>query len=170
MKVTLATISDLKEIQKMYTEIVKDMHEIGITIWNEVYPNTVFESDIENEVLYIIRNDTNEIIAGFALNNSNIGEDFVEWADKEVKVLYLDRFGINVKYKRQGLAKTTLEFAEKIAIEKGAKYLRLFVVDSNTAAIDTYLKYGYDRVDGVFEDNVHTGVLLYEYGYEKEIC
>ena len=53
-------------------------------------------------------------------------------------------------------------------LRKDAKYLRLFVVDINKPAINLYLKNGFKRVDGIYEERIGDSVLR-EYGFEIEI-
>lgn len=60
--------------------------------------------------------DNTEILSAFALCDSNSGANAVEWKDCSGKALYIDRLGV--------------------------KYLRLFVVDINTPAIQLYTKNG----------------------------
>ena len=52
MKVVIAKLEDLNKIKEMYTEIVENMYDNNIKIWNEYYPNEVFKSDIEQGTLY----------------------------------------------------------------------------------------------------------------------
>lgn len=61
-----------------------------------------------------------------------------------------------------------LKSAMQLAKQKGAKYLRLFVVDINKPAINLYLKNGFNQVDGIYEERIDDFV-LYEYGFEIEI-
>ncbi|WP_376774592.1 GNAT family N-acetyltransferase [Clostridium thailandense] len=73
--------------------------------------------------------------------------------------MYLDCFGVNVNYSRQGIGSLML---------KQAKYLRLFVVDINKPAINVYLKNGFKQVDGIYEEKIDDGLILREYGFEIE--
>ena len=41
-------MGDLKELKDMYKEIVKDMNDNNIQIWDDVYPCDFFENDIKN--------------------------------------------------------------------------------------------------------------------------
>lgn len=57
-------------------------------------------------------------------NMGNAGANMVEWKNNQANALYLDRFGVNVNY------------------------LRLFVVDINSPAIELYQKLGFIRAGG----------------------
>ena len=82
--------------------------------------------------------------------------------------MYIDRLGVNVKYLRQGIGSKMLEQAEKLAGEKGAKWLRLFVVDINKPALDLYEKCGFKRAGGIYQERIAPDLVFQEYGLEKQ--
>ena len=59
-----------------------------------------------------------------------------------------------------------LNKAKVISKNLGANYLRLFVVDINEPAISLYIKNGFKRVKGMYEERFDDGFVLYEFGYE----
>ena len=59
-----------------------------------------------------------------------------------------------------------LERAKDTAKDLGAEYLRLFVVDINTPAIQLYLKNGFTRGAGVYDLIIDNDLVLQEYGFE----
>lgn len=168
MNLRLAKKSDLPQLKAMYEKIIDNMNKNHIQIWDEIYPCEFFQDDIENKSLYILTED-NDIVAAFALCESNDGEDHLKWRNVKEKALYIDRLGVNVNYLRQGIGGLMLKNAMELAKRKNAKYLRLFVVDINKPAINLYLKSGLKRVDGIYEERVDDFVLR-EYGFEMEIA
>ena len=62
-----------------------------------------------------------------------------------------------------------LDKAKEIAQTFGAEYLRLFVVDINIPAIQLYLKNGFVKADGVYDEVFDDGYVLHEYGYEIKL-
>jgi ribosomal protein S18 acetylase RimI-like enzyme len=110
--------------------------------------------------------ENDNIVAAFALCESNAGESYVKWESANDKALYLDRFGVNVDYSRQGIGSIMLKHAITISKQKNAKYLRLFVVDINKPAINVYLKNGFRQVDGIYEERIDDDIVLREYGFE----
>lgn len=164
MNLRLAKKNDLHQLKQMYERIIDNMNKNNIQIWDEVYPCEFFQEDIENKRLYILTED-DDIVAAFALCESNDGEEYLKWKNTKEKALYIDRFGVNVKYLRQGIAGLMLKNAMELAKLKNAKYLRLFVVDINKPAINLYLKNGFKQVDGIYEEKIKDFV-LYEYGFE----
>lgn len=165
MKLRLAEISDLSQLKDVFTEITAEMTRNCGEIWNEYYPCELFEEDIERGELYVL-DDNGTIAAAYVLCGTNEAEEYIEWQDKKAKVLYIDRFGVNVNYQRRGIAGTMLRFAADIAREKNAAYVRLFVVDRNIPAINLYEKNGFKRMDGVFYEEIDEGVVYTEFGYE----
>ena len=51
----------------------------------------------------------------------------------------------------------------------GMEYLRLFVADINKPAIQLYVKNGFRKVEGVYEEVFEDGFVLREYGYEIKV-
>lgn len=165
MDLRLASMDDLSQLKAMYKKIVENMIENNIHIWDEIYPCEFFGDDIENNRLYVLI-ENNEIVAAFALCHSNMGEDCVQWENKQDKALYMNRLGVNVNYLRKGFGKIVLDFAIGLSREKEAKYLRLFVADTNKPAIDFYVKNGFHKVDGVYDEIVNDDLVLHEFGFE----
>lgn len=168
MELRLAKMDDLPQLKTVYGRIIDNMNKANICIWDDVYPCEFFAEDIENSRLYIL-NDSNEIAAAFALCSSNTGADCVGWKNKDEKALYIDRLGVNVEYLRKGIGSIMINWAASLAKEKGAKYLRLFVVDINEPAIKLYLKNGFIKADGVFEEEIDDKFVLREYGFEMKL-
>lgn len=167
MNLRLANMCDLPKIKVIYGKIIDNMNKNNIQIWNEIYPCEVFYDDIVNNRLYVLT-ENDEIVSAFALSNSNLGEEYMKWANKDAKALYIDRFGVNVNYLRKGIGSVMINKAIAIARDSSAKYIRLFVVDINKPAINFYLKNGFKQVDGIYEERIDDFVLS-EYGFEIKV-
>lgn len=124
--------------------------------------------DIKNNQLYVLLNN-GEIVSAFVLSNTNLGEDAVKWNDNHAEAIYIDRLGVNIKYSKKGIGSLMLDKAKEIAKTLDAKYLRLFVVDRNIPAIQLYIKNGFVKVDGVYDEVFDDGFVLHEYGYEIKL-
>lgn len=168
MEFRLAVMSDLKQLKEMYSLIVKDMDENNIQIWDEIYPCKFFENDIMNNQMYVLT-DKEEIISAFVLCDTNVGEKEVEWNNNLGKSIYLDRLGINIKYKHQGFGSLMITKAREVARNLGFEYLRLFVVDINIPAIQLYEKNGLTKAEGFYDEVFDDGFVLHEYGYEIKV-
>ncbi len=160
----LATKHDIPELTILYKAIIKDMNNNGYMFWTEDYPlNNIINDTYDNKV-YIVTKD-NIIISCFTLNENNPGNNHVTWIDNSVTYLYIDRLGVNVNYKRQGIASLTLKEAIRITKEANRDYLRLFVAATNKPAIGLYASNGFKIAEGVFNDTVN-GIYLEELGIE----
>lgn len=164
MNLRLATENDLPQLKAVYNKITDNLNKNNICIWNESYPNDVFIEDIESEYLYILE-DGGIIVSAFALVETDAGEDDMTWEKQNAKVLYLNRLGVNVDYLRQGIGEMMLKQSICIAGEKGAEYVRLFVVDFNTPAIELYEKCGFKKARGLYT-KIIDDLVLTEYAYE----
>lgn len=168
MEFRLATIHDLPQIKTVYKEIIRDMYEKHIDIWDEIYPCDFFEEDIKQDKMYVLV-DNGIIAAGFVLCDNNSGSESVRWKCNACKALYLDRLGVNVKYTRKGVGSIMLKKAEEIAKNLGADYIRLFVVDINLPAIKLYEKNHYSKALGIYDEVIDDTLILHEYGFEKKV-
>lgn len=168
MEVILAKQEDLKCIKDIYIKIVNNMISNGITIWNNYYPIEVFEEDIKNNNLYLLK-DNNSILGAFVMYEHKDIEKDVEWSDINSKAYLLNRVGVNVDYLRKGIGQKLVEEACNLAKEKNAKYLRLLVCQENTPAIKLYEKCNFKRVNGIHEEKIREDYSIFEYAYEKEL-
>lgn len=82
------------------------------------------------------------------------------------KALYIDRLGVNVDYFRQGIGSLAFKKAITLVKKKGTEYLRLFVVDINHPAINLYIKNGFKRVQGIYDEVIDDELTLHEFGLE----
>lgn len=165
MELVLAKLEDLSKIKNMYTKIVKNMYDNDIKIWNEYYPNEVFKSDIEQEHLYLLKENEN-ILGAFVIYEHENPEEDVEWENSKEKSYLLNRVGVNVEYLHQGIGQKLINEACSLAKDKGAKYLRLLVSEVNMPAINLYLKCGLKKVNGIHEEKISDDFSLNEYGFE----
>ncbi len=169
MEFRLAVKEDLSQIKIMYREIIKNMDENQINIWDDVYPCEFFDEDIKNNRLFLLL-DNDVILSAFALCDTSIGEESVKWKDNSSnKVLYLERLAVNINYLRRGIGILMLNKAKEIAKSLNAEYLRLFVVDINKPAIKLYIKNGFIRALGIYNEVIDEELVLHEYGYEIEL-
>ena len=166
--VRLAAVQDLQELKEMYQRIVKDMNDNGIQIWDEIYPCEFLEEDIEKNQLYVFSNGS-EMLAAFALCDQSAGEEAIKWMDREGKAFYLERLGVNPEHGKKGIGSQMVRKAKEIARAHGGSCLRLFVADTNRPAVQLYIKNGFVKAEGVYDEVFEDGFVLHEYGYEIEL-
>ncbi len=168
MEFRLARPHDLPQVKAVYGEIVKNMYDNGIKMWDEVYPCEFFQDDIKNGRLFLLL-DGGIIVSGFALYGTNSGANSVQWENPTATAQYLNRLGVNPLYTRSGIGGLMLSKARNISVNMGAEYLRLFVADCNIPAIRMYIKNGFLRVPGIYTEAVDENFILNEYGYEIKL-
>lgn len=134
MEIKPAQKSDLPKLKEMYRRICENMTKNGFEFRNKVYHCEFLADDINKERLYILTNG-DEIAPAFALCVSDAGENYIEWENNKANALYIERLGVNVAYLGRDVGMVTIDSAIVVAKEKGAKYLRLFVVDENKPAL-----------------------------------
>jgi hypothetical protein len=83
-------MQDLPQLKAVYQDIIQNMNENQIEIWDDSYPCEFFEEDIKNQRLYVLY-DKSELVSAFALCRTNTGEKSVDWKNNTGKALYLDR-------------------------------------------------------------------------------
>ena len=162
MDIKLASEQDLPEIKSFFDEVIADMQQKAITIWDDVYPYIAFPEDVAKKRLYLVRED-DTLLSVFALCEWSDGQDKVEWEDNLAKPLYLYRFATNVKYLRKGIGQRVVKKALEISKNLGAEYLRLFVVDANTPAVELYKKMNFSLAKGMFHAEMGEALVLDEY-------
>ena len=168
MEFRLANKEDLPQLKEMFNKIIKNMGNNNINIWDEYYPYEIFKDDINNGDLHLIVNN-DDIIAAFSIYKSVGYEKTMEWTNKNEEAFYINRIGVNVDYLRQGIGDTILNKAIDITKQAVIKFMRLLVVDNNKPAIELYKKKGFQKVEGVYKEEIDTDVYLTEYGFELEI-
>ena len=168
MDFRLAIMQDLSQIKSVYKDIIEKMNSEQIKIWDDIYPCEFFAEDIRNNRLYVLL-DNDKVVSAFVLCDANSGEKSIEWQDNQCRTLYLDRLGVNVDYARIGIGSLMLEKAKETAKKLGADYLRLFVVDVNEPAIRLYIKNGFIRGNGIYDEVIDDDLILHEYGFEAAL-
>lgn len=147
MKIIKGNIKDITLIMNLIKDNIRDMESKGIYQWNENYPKqAVFENDINNKTLYLIKND--EECLGIIVFDEEQSPEYNEiaWLTEGDTVLVIHRLAVNPKYQKQGLARLLMDFAEDMAIKDGYKAIRLDAYSGNPRAIKLYENRGYFKV------------------------
>jgi ribosomal protein S18 acetylase RimI-like enzyme len=166
MQIRLATLTDIPAIMQVIAEVVPLMRDVGNLQWDDTYPNpVVFEEDISLNQLWVA--DIAGEIAGVAAITT---EQYPEYAqvglDISQTAIVVHRLAVSPRYKGQGIAITLMEQAEKEAIRRGIKFLRIDTNTQNQVAQHLFVKTGY-----VFagEMNLEFRPGLRFYCYEKKL-
>lgn len=132
--------------QKAYPKPYEYLWENGDTSWyvNKCFLPEVFLTELNhsNSAFYIIKDEKNDDL-GFVKLNIDAALKQKSAAD----CLELERIYLLDSATGKGVGTAALQFIEKVALEKGKKYLWLKVMDSSTAAIRFYEKNGFEICD-----------------------
>lgn len=143
MQIRLATLNDIPAIMQVIAEVVPQMRAVGNLQWDNTYPNpAVFEQDINVNQLWLA--DVAGEIAGVAAITT---EQYPEYAqvglDISETAIVVHRLAVSPRYKGQGIAVALMQQAEKEAIRRGIKFLRIDTNSQNTIAQNLFIKTGY---------------------------
>lgn len=167
-QVRLATTEDLPVIIDMYRQVVHQMTQSGLSIWDEVYPIICLPDDILRGQMYTMFLG-DQLVGAFVLSTTPKDDGQIEWLIDTDQAVYLDRLAVHPAYSRQGIARELLLQAAQIGIAQSAEALRLLVVEQNLPAIQLYEKAGFKRRGGVCLEVVDEELTLKEFGYELDL-
>jgi ribosomal protein S18 acetylase RimI-like enzyme len=159
IKIRFATMKDMKKIRNLCDRVRVQLHENGIDMWDEDYPNEeIFGEDIQRKNL-IVAVDGRKIIGSISFNFDLKTELFFDVEDEKAceaeiskllasclatkeTIMSLHRLMVHPDHQRQGIATRLIQEAEKQAL---GKTIILFTEANNQKAINLYLRLGYTR-------------------------
>lgn len=147
MIIKQAKADDLDAIMDMYASCVEGMLALGIDQWDESYPNrAIIEQDLKDACYYIGVLE-GEIVAGMRVDKIQDPTYLrIDWKDKTNNFMVVHRLGSKTNVWNKGIGKQMMEFAEKLAKEKGCSSFRLDTYSHNPKAIAFYKKRGYSQL------------------------
>ena len=137
-------LTDLEALFQIYINGKIELERNGIYQWTNTYPTiSIIESDLQKEVLYILKND-NEIIGAIALSEEQEDEyKLINWKFDDGKILVVHRLVVNPKHQKQGYAQQLMDFAENYAVTNNYASIRLDAYSQNKRVINFYKKRNY---------------------------
>lgn len=139
--------SRLIEIYDIYTDVIRNMRNNGIEQWDESYPDKYcLQNDIEKGQLYI--GICNRKIASAVVINEECDEQYIngKWVSPDASFWVIHRLCVNPLFLHRGIGKTTMQYIEKLAVEKRIKFIRLDTFTQNSNALTLYSNLGYREV------------------------
>ena len=141
--VRLATAADLPAIMALVRRVVPIMRASDNLQWSADYPNeAVFRADIEQAQLWIAELDG--AVAGVAALTTDQDEEYAQ-ADWDVAepALVTHRLAVDPLAQGKGVALALMEQAEKQAVARGLRALRVDTNSENAATQRLFPKLGY---------------------------
>lgn len=142
--------SDISGVMAVVEESRKIMQECGNFQWDENYPlREHFEQDIIEGALYVI--EMNGVVAGLACLNGDVPEEYSKalWQSGG-EALVIHRMAVSPEFRGRGFGRMLLDFARKLAKEKGAISLRTDTFSGNIPMNTLFSKHGF-RMAGAVE-------------------
>lgn len=147
-----ATKDDLDEVMLIIKACTKHMISKNIFQWNEKYPNIeTFENDIENENLYVLSLQNNELIGCVSITFEM--DDFyktIDWISPSKKNIYVHRLAVHPNNQGQGHAKIIMNFIEKKGVDNLCESIRLDTFSMNNKNNTLYTKLGYQKLGQIY--------------------
>jgi len=147
--IEFADKNDIDEVMILTEKINQDLLSIGMTQWNNGYPNEeVYLKDISLNSMYKMLNEQGQIIAIGSINK-NQHPNFAEanWKDKSDTFRLIYRLGVDPEYQNKGLAGVMMDYLENVAIKEKATSIRLGALSTYEKVVNFYLKRNYSIQD-----------------------
>ncbi len=145
-----AALADAPAVMELITQCMREMRANDIDQWDDIYPNLpVVEAGARAGSLYVIRQE-GQVIASICLDEEQ-PEEYrpLNWQVTEGTALVIHRLCVHPEWRRHGLARRLMEFAESLAAERGYGSIRLDSYTGNPRAQALYEGRGYQRVGQV---------------------
>ncbi|MBK0378340.1 GNAT family N-acetyltransferase [Mucilaginibacter segetis] len=166
MEIRRAKLTDIPQIMNIINEVVPIMIAAGNLQWDDYYPNAeVFKNDISLEQLWVA--DIDGRIAGAAAITTEQSPEYaaIGW-DITQTAIVTHRLVVNPEYRGQGIAAALLQQAERVAVQRNIKLLRIDTNTKNEATQKLFPKMGYIYAGEIGLD-FRPGLRFY--CYEKEL-
>lgn len=139
-----AGTGDLKPALEIIDACKRDMEAKGIEQWPSHYPGSdVLAGDIAAESMFIALIDG--LPAGIIVLHPEMPEVYrdVAWRYSGGRVNSVHRLAVLPAYREYGLAAKLLAYAERLALDRGYKIIRLDTYSKNLVAFRFYQKSAY---------------------------
>lgn len=146
-----AKILEIPDILSITKACAADMASRGIYQWNDAYPSReLFLNDLKRQELYVLNGPS--CLFGCIVVSSKKDSEYegVSWLTPDHNTRYIHRLCIHPHYQGRGYARQLMNFAEALALEKGAASVRLDTFSLNHRNQKFYEQRGYQRLGDVF--------------------
>jgi GNAT superfamily N-acetyltransferase len=153
MEITQAKSSDLVEILYLLRVCIRDMNAKGFWHWNSAYPSTgQIQKDLLDGSIYLAKD--NFVCKGLISLNYSEPEDYrqMNLSSTGSKPLFLHYMAVHPTWQGKGIAGNMIDFAQKMARDKGFTCIRLDIYQSSEAVRQLCEKLSF-RVIGSFQAN-----------------
>ena len=136
-KIVMATAEDTDEILALY-----DMQKgREYCPWEDEYPSLeTIEYDLENDGLFVMKNDDGMIIAAISIDKDERVEALEFWTDSLRPGGELSRLAVHPDYQNRGIAPLMITHCMNVLKERGYRSVHYMVNKLNVKALRSYSK------------------------------
>jgi ribosomal protein S18 acetylase RimI-like enzyme len=163
MEIIQAKPADLIEILYLLRVCILDMNAKGLKHWNSCYPcSETILSDLESGTIYLTKDKG--VCKGMVTLNDQPPEDYkdLHFNSGKQKPIYLQNLAVHPRWQGMGIARQMVEFAQKIAQEKGFDCIRLDVFQPSDKARQLYEKQLFKEVASFYSADQKIPFVCYE--------
>lgn len=150
MNVQQVQMKEYSSVLAVFSGVKAELNKEKNDQWKWIYPNRfIYKSDIQSGTMYGVK-EGNKYVAVVTLDDKQSkGYQSLVWRDTKGKPGCIHRLAVLPGRQGQGLGKFLLNYAEKLAQDKGHTSIRIDVYKINEAAVALYKKNGYVEVGEV---------------------
>jgi len=166
MEIKQAKSTDLVEILYLLKVCISDMNAKGLRHWNSAFPgNDQIRKDLREGSIYLAKDKG--VCKGMVTLNDTEPEEYREmnFHSADAKPLFLHRMAVHPVWQGKGIARFMVDFAQKMAREKGFTCIRLDTYQSSEDARHLCKKLSFKEI-GSFQANYQRIPYIC---YEKEL-
>ena len=132
---------DLDDVMKMLDQCIIEMHVRKLNIWDRNYPTREIILDDLNSGKSIVYEEDNKVVA-FLVYYPMKTDKYEKYYENHQNYCLVQRVMSHPQYRRQGHAKSILQFVETLGFDS----IRLLTRNTNTYSVTLYTKLGYKVV------------------------
>jgi GNAT superfamily N-acetyltransferase len=146
LPVRSASIADVDLLYAILVECGLDMRDrFGLTHWVPAYPRHLFEEEVTKGVVYSVEEcGGGDTVATFSASSETPSYlDLSLWDTGREPCIYLSRLAVLPRLQHRGIGRVCVATAERFALERDCRSIRLDAVARHSELLGWYLKLGY---------------------------
>lgn len=163
MEILQAKPIDFVEILYLTKVCTADMNARGFTHWNSAYPDAgLLQQDLDNGSIYLMKD--RGVCKGMVTLSGNAPEAYgqLPFSAAHKKPLYMMRMAVHPLWQGKGIAKSLIEFAQRMARENGYDCIRVDVYQTSEEAKQLCIGQNFKEVGTFQADYQRISFLCYE--------
>lgn len=137
---------------RLVEAVIAGMRARAIEQWDDVYPaREHFAGDVSSDALHICTIGGDDMAAVFALDDRDGAPEWTHanWTIRDGRIAVVHRLMVHPLHQGHGLARSLMEYAERLAARRGYAAIHLDAFSQNPQALNLYRRLGYRDVGTV---------------------